>query len=70
MGIKRSSNFFGNDDESTKAMEYIRNGAQAKNVASKIAVDDVFLYGCTAENILAYFITVLDVLNTTTLHSI
>ena len=33
-----------------------------KNVASKFIVDDVLLYGRTARKILAYFITVLDVL--------
>ena len=33
-----------------------------KNVASKIIVDDVLLYGRTAEQIIGYFRTVLDVL--------
>ena len=33
-----------------------------KNVASKIIVDDVLLYGRTAGQLLAYFKTVLDVL--------
>ena len=33
-----------------------------KNAASKIIVDDALLYGCTAGQLLAYFITVLDVL--------
>ena len=32
------------------------------NVASRIIVDDALLYGRTAGQILAYFITVLDVL--------
>ena len=33
-----------------------------KNVSSKIIADDVLLYGCTAQQLLAYFRTVLDVL--------
>ena len=33
-----------------------------KSFASKIIVDDVLLYGRTATQLLAYFITVLDVL--------
>ena len=33
-----------------------------KNVASKIIVDDMLLYGRIAEKLLAYFRTVLDVL--------
>ena len=33
-----------------------------KNVASKIIVDDLSLYGRTAEQLLGYFRTVLDVL--------
>ena len=33
-----------------------------KNVAYTIIVDDVLLYGITAEHIIAYFRTVLDVL--------
>ena len=33
-----------------------------KNVASKFIVDDVLMYGCTSEKILAYFKTILDIL--------
>ena len=33
-----------------------------KNVASKIIVDDVLLYGSTSKQLLDYFITVIDVL--------
>ena len=39
-----------------------------KNVVSKIIIHDVLLYGCTAKHILAYFRTVLNILNTTVLH--
>ena len=33
-----------------------------KNVASKIIVDDMSLYGCTDKQLLAYFRTFLDVM--------
>ena len=40
----------------------LAKGRGLKNVASKITVDGVLLYGCTADHILAYFRTFLDFL--------
>ena len=61
-GPKYRSNICSNYDEATNGMVKLAKYGGLKCFASKIIVDDVLLYGITAEQLLAYFITVLDVI--------
>ena len=53
---------FSKEDEATYGMGHTSQRTWFQKVASKIIVDDVLLYGRTAEQLLDYFRTVLDVI--------
>ena len=61
-GPKYSSNNCRNNEEATNGMVHIIQRTWFENFCIKIIVDDVLLYETTAGQLLAYFRTVLDVL--------